>query len=141
MRVIRDWLVSAYTALMRSLGTASLALALALTLAQGAIAAHPLRTGFLDPIAFGGPDATQSVLRARATGASMVRLYLLWRQVAPVEPTDPKNPDDPAYNWGFMDQQVTDAVRGGLDPIVYISGSTPWARGGAVGLPGTWPSR
>ena len=70
----------------------------------------------------------------------MVRLYLLWRQVAPVAPTDPENPDDPAYNWGFMDQQVTDAVRGGLDPIVYISGSTPWARGAAVGLPGTWPS-
>ena len=39
-----------------------------------------------------------------------------------------------------MDQQVVDTVRGGLDPLVYISGSVPWARGAAVGLPGTWPS-
>jgi hypothetical protein len=39
-----------------------------------------------------------------------------------------------------MDRQVVGAVRGGLDPIIYVSASVAWARGAAVGLPGTWPS-
>jgi hypothetical protein len=107
---------------------------------QAAIAAGPLRTGFLDPTAFGGQQPRQSVVRARAAGASMARLFLVWRDVAPQPPDDPTNPDDPAYRWESMDQQVVDTVRGGLDPLVYISASVPWARGAAVGLPGTWPS-
>ena len=32
------------------------------------------------------------------------------------------------------------AVRAGLDPILCVSRSVLWARGAAVGLPGTWPS-
>ena len=124
---------------MRWLATASLAVAL-LPLAQTASAARPLRTGFLDPTAFGAPNAERSVLRARTAGASIARLFLGWSQAAPEPPAAPEDPDDPAYHWEFMDQQVVDAVRGGLDPLVYISASVRWARGAAVGLPGTWPS-
>ena len=102
--------------------------------------ARPLRTGFLDPPAFGGPSAERSVLRARRAGATLVRLLLAWSAVAPDPPTDPEDPEDPAYRWQSIDQQVVDAVRGGLDPLIYISASVPWARGDAVGLPGTWPS-
>lgn len=102
--------------------------------------AHPLRTGFLDPTAFGGSSADRSFLRARRAGATVVRLLLAWTAVAPDPPTDPEDPEDPAYQWQSIDQQVVDAVRGGLDPLIYISASVPWARGAAVGLPGTWPS-
>jgi hypothetical protein len=102
--------------------------------------ARPLRTGFLDPTAFSGPNADRSVLRARRAGATLVRLLLAWKAVAPDSPADPEDPEDPAYQWQSIDQQVVDAVRGGLDPLVYISASVPWARGAAVGLPGTWPS-
>lgn len=102
--------------------------------------ARPLRTGFLDPTAFGGPNPDRAVLRARRAGASMVRILLAWKAVAPEPPADPEDPDDPAYRWLFIDQQVVDAVRGGLDPLLYISASVPWARGAAVGLAGTWPS-
>jgi hypothetical protein len=107
---------------------------------QAASAARPLRTGFLDPIAFGGQRSAQSVVRARAAGATLVRLFLPWSVVAPQPPADPTDPDDPAYRWGSIDQQVVDTARGGLDPIIYISASVPWARGAAVGLRGTWPS-
>jgi hypothetical protein len=124
---------------MRLLQAASLVSAL-LLLATAAHAARPLRTGFLDPGAFGGTNADKSVLDARAAGASMARLFLVWNEAAPTPPADPRDPGDPTYHWAFMDQQVVDAVRGGLDPIIYISGSVPWARGAAVGLPGTWPS-
>ena len=101
---------------------------------------RPLRTGFLDPSAFGGPNANRSVLRARRAGATLVRLMLAWKAVAPVAPADPEDPEDPAYQWQSIDQQVADAVRGGLDPLIYVSASAPWAHGAAVGLPGTWPS-
>ena len=101
---------------------------------------RPLRTGFLDPSAFGGPSADRSVLRARRAGATLVRLLLAWKAVAPVAPADPEDPEDPAYQWQSIDQQVADAVRGGLDPLIYVSASAPWAHGAAVGLPGTWPS-
>jgi len=102
--------------------------------------ARPLRTGFLDPTAFGGSSADRSVLRARRAGATLVRLLVAWKAVAPDPPADPEDPEDPAYQWQSIDQQVVDAVRGGLDPLIYISASVPWARGAAVGLPGTWPS-
>ncbi len=102
--------------------------------------ARPLRTGFLDPTAFRGPSADRSVLRAQRAGATLVRVLVAWKGVAPARPADPEDPEDPAYHWHFIDQQVVDAVRGGLDPLVYISASAPWASGAAVGLPGTWPA-
>ena len=116
------------------------AVALTLVLAGSASAAHPLQTGFLDPGAFGGPGAPTSVLRAHTAGASIARLFLVWGQAAPVSPADPENPDDPAYQWHSIDQQVVDTARGGLTPLVYIASPAAWARGKAVGLPGTWPS-
>ena len=125
---------------MRRAVIACLVLLLLLISVQAGSAAQPLRTGFLDPTAFGGPGADRSVVRARATGASMVRLFLPWSVVASERPARPENPDDPAYRWESIDQQIVDTARGGLEPLVYISASVPWARGAAVGLPGTWPS-
>jgi hypothetical protein len=125
---------------MRRAAIACLTLLLLVISVQAATAARPLRTGFLDPEAFGGSHSARSAVRAQAAGATLVRLSLVWNSVAPHAPDDPDDPDDPAYRWGPFDQQVVDAVEGGLDPVVYISGSVPWARGPAVGLPGTWPS-
>ena len=97
----------------------------------------PASDWFLDPTAFRGPSADRSVLRAQRAGATLVRVLVAWKGVAPARPADL---EDPAYHWHFIDQQVVDAVRGGLDPLVYISASAPWASGAAVGLPGTWPA-
>jgi hypothetical protein len=122
---------------MRWLTIAGLALAF---VSGGAHAAHPLRTGFVDPTAFSGPNAAKSVVRARAAGASIVRLLLGWSGVASEPPAAPRDPADPAYRWGSFDREVVDAVRGGLTPLVYIAVAPQWARGTAVGLPGTWPA-
>jgi hypothetical protein len=115
-------------------------LALALAVVSNTAAAGPLRTGFVDPSAFGGPNADASVLGAQKAGATVTRLILFWNTVETATPTDPENPDDPAYNWSSLDRQVVDAVRGGLEPILCVTGAPTWARGQAVGLPGTWPS-
>ena len=127
-----------------AVGTATCAvvasLASATTSTTSLTGAGPLRTGFLDPTAFRGPSADRSVLRAQRAGATLVRVLVAWKGVAPTRPADPEDPEDPAYQWHSIDQQVVDAVRGGLDPLAYISASAPWASGAAVGLPGTWPS-
>jgi hypothetical protein len=67
-------------------------------------------------------------------------VLLFWSSVARAAPKSPGDPNDPAYNWESVDRQVVDAVRGGLEPIVCITGAPIWAAGQAVGLPGTWPS-
>jgi hypothetical protein len=115
-------------------------LTLALVSVGGAYADHPLRTGFADPTAFSGPDAAKSVVRARAAGASIVRLLLSWTEVASESPAAPSDPEDPAYSWASFDREVVNAVHGGLIPLVYVAGGPQWARGTAVGLPGTWPA-
>ncbi len=113
---------------------------LALAVVSNAGAAGPLRTGFLDPGAFAGPNADVSVARAQKAGATLTRVPLFWNAVETATPADPEDPDDPAYNWASVDRQVVDAVRGGLKPILCITNSPKWAEGRAVGLPGTWPS-
>ncbi len=130
---------------MRWLSIALLSLALAASAAAGppgttAVPAHPLRTGFLDPGAFGGSDASKAVARARGAGASTERLLLFWSNVAPHQPTAPTDPGDLAYQWSDFDRQVIAAAKGGLEPIVDITNSPSWAHGAAVDLPGNWPS-
>jgi hypothetical protein len=118
---------------------ALLVVAVTLVSAGSASAAHPLRTGFLDD-GFSSNRADQSVDRAQTAGASMVRLFLRWSVVAPERPADTSDPDDPAYNWGAIDEVIAGVVRGGLDPLLCVCGAPSWARGKAVKLPGTWPS-
>ncbi len=75
--------------------------------------------------------------RLRDTGVTISRFDVPWADVAPTKPADPRNPDDPAYNW-----QRTDAVLDGLDrrdisPIVTFSRTPGWANGetGPEGAP------
>src|SRR6478736_7308267 len=95
---------------------AILGLALAPTVVSNAGAAGPLRTGFLDPGAFDGPNADKSVVRARTAGATQTRVLLFWNAVETATPADPEDPNDPAYNWASVDDQVVHADRGGLTP-------------------------
>ena len=100
---------------------AILGLALALAVVSNAGAAGPSRTGFLDPGAFAGPNADESVVRARTAGATLTRVLLFWNAVETATPADPEDPNDPAYNWASVDGQVVHAVRGGLTPILNIT--------------------
>jgi hypothetical protein len=100
-------------------------------------AGGPLRTAIFDPTAFASARGqAASFDRARTTGATMVRLSLHWRSVAPaVRPPsfDAGNPYDPAYNWGWFDQQVRLAYSRGLEPFVEVMFAPPWAAAGGEG--------
>ena len=112
--------------------TIGLALLLFLSLAVPAMgaAAHPLETAFLDPAAFGGPEADLAFARASDAGTTVVRLQLIWSVTAPERRPrgfDPTDPADPGYRFAALDEQVRRAVRLGLDPIVYIETAPRWA--------------
>jgi hypothetical protein len=111
---------------------AALALALAALAASSATAAstRPLRTAFVDPYVFTGPDAALGFSRAAAAGASAIKVPLFWDTVAPASPPSgfkPENPSDPAYNWAAVDTQLRLLRARHLEPIVYIAGPPRWA--------------
>jgi hypothetical protein len=113
----------------------------ALALAMPASAAGPLYTAIFDLDALaGGPRQALGLARVHASGATMVRVVLNWRAVAPhTRPADfdPANPDDPAYNWGGFDHQVSSVAAANLIPIVTIQHAPAWAEGSGPGQPGT----
>lgn len=94
---------------------------------------------FETAVAPGRVSADLSYQRIRGSGATSVRLYFFWAQIAPQHRPpgfDPANPDSPGYNWPYFDQQLQSAVRAGLKPIVSIVAAPTWAersRGGARG--------
>jgi hypothetical protein len=103
--------------------------------------AGALRTGVMDPTLFSDPARRDLALdRTRAAGASIVRLSLYWRNVAPSrrpQSFDPTNPADPAYDWGWFDAQVGASLARGLEPIVSVMAAPDWAEGSGSGQPGT----
>ena len=106
-------------------------LAVTAALPAAADAARPLRTAFvslpLEPLAF---------QRAHDAGATFVRIYVTWSDIAPKGPTKPagfnaSDPNDPLYNWTYWDNQAKEAVSHGLQPIFGVNNAPEWTeRGG-----------
>ena len=77
-------------------------------------------------------------------GATIVRVNLVWSQVAPADPPSSFNPADPAspgYNWSAVDASVRDLTSQGLQVLLNISGAPTWAEGPGPPpdvQPGTW---
>ncbi len=82
--------------------------------------------------------AFEGAVEARA---EIVRLLVSWRAIAASRPADPTNPFDPAYNFGTLDQAVSDATAAGLTPLLTVSGAPSFAERGsrpAGAAAGTW---
>src|SRR6266540_3378244 len=77
--------------------------------------ARPLVTAIFDPY---GAAAKTGYEPIQATGATAVRIRLLWGAIAPSRPATPADPADPGYSWAGPDAQVRGAVDAGLDPIL-----------------------
>jgi hypothetical protein len=79
---------------------------------------------------FTGPDAAAGLDRARAAGATAIKVPLFWNGVAPAQRPagfQPANPSDRSYYWAGLDAQLRLIAAHGLEPIVYISGPPVWA--------------
>lgn len=107
---------------------------------------HPLALGFSsDPVLTQGPpgDAVW-IHRAVAEGAQMVRVNVVWSQVAPPSPPpgfDASDPDSPGYNWSATDAAVRDLTAHGLKVMIDVLSAPRWAEGPGMPAyepPGTW---
>jgi hypothetical protein len=89
----------------------------------------PLRTGLLDPL-FSGPDRQTAFAMAEATGATYVRLSVVWRAIAPATQPDgfvASDPTSAGYRWTGIDSIVEQSEAAGLTPILDISSVPDWA--------------
>lgn len=64
-----------------------------------------------------------------ATGASMARIDVFWKDVAPTRPADATDPADPAYRFDRLDAIVTGLKGHGIEPILAVFNAPEWASG------------
>lgn len=112
-----------------------------LVASTSALAARPLETAVLD-LQVGDADMPAAYARVSRLGAKKIRIFGIWRAIAPAQRPpgfDPRDPNNPAYDWSSLDRQISLAYTAGLDPIVSLFGAPPWAeRTKSVGVnPGT----
>jgi hypothetical protein len=108
---------------------------MALAIAPAVAGASPqVKVGIADDgVLLHSPERAPDVVRAwAAAGIESVRVQVRWAGVAPDElaPTmplgfHPTDPDDPRYNWGYLDTAIGLLVANGLKPILTVTGSGP----------------
>ena len=89
--------------------------------------ARPLVTGIagvdpLNPVTFD---------QSRVAGARFVHIVVPWADVAPRNEPASWKPEDPAdfhYEWAWLDTTLTEAIGGGLTPVLEIYGAPSWAQ-------------
>jgi len=99
----------------------------ALTQLQSAEASSNLRIGLDDPAnTVSHQDRAPDFLStAKDLGASTVRLHVSWPRISITKPMNEKDPEDPGYQWGYLDHAVTYAKLNGLQILMTVSGPKP----------------
>lgn len=115
------------------------ALAMGVSTASGS----KMKIGFADGLyRSGDADERQKWFKkSRRAGASIARIDVYWREIAPNKPLMPTNPNDIAYRWGTLDGAIADANARGLDPLLTVGQAPNWAEGpnrAGYAAPGTW---
>src|SRR5919204_6619891 len=97
----------------------TIALALSASAAQ---AAPSIQFGLQDDawLAAGpGPDTLQARIAVlKKLGVQIVRYNLRWDQIAAQRPDDPRDPDDPAYDWSTADPVVNALHEAGVPVLL-----------------------
>ena len=63
-------------------------------------------------------------------GVDVFQYQVHWAEVAPTRPAHPRNPNDPAYDWGELDKVVAEAKRNGIRLAILVQTAPRWANGG-----------
>jgi hypothetical protein len=111
--------------------TAFAAIALLALAAPGlAHGAGRLDLGIQDPLdpLFRERDEANAYSVVRALNIRFVRVPVAWSSVAPTRPESAPDPDDPAYQWGWLDERLAEVTSGGMEPLVMLYNPPRWAR-------------
>ncbi len=94
-----------------------------------AVARMPV--GFFDDPSFRwSPDASKNLASAQAANGSIIHILVNWASVAPTRPANALNGNDPAYHLSDIDAMVQTAPKYGLQVLLTIALTPPWANGG-----------
>jgi hypothetical protein len=63
-------------------------------------------------------------------GVDVFQYQVHWNAVAPTRPSHPRDPDDPAYQWGEIDHVAAEARRYGIRVAILVQDAPKWANGG-----------
>jgi hypothetical protein len=58
----------------------------------------------------------------------VVRVPVRWGAIARAEPQTASDPEDPAYDWGWLDDRLAAIGTAGLEPLVMLYGPPSWAQ-------------
>jgi polysaccharide biosynthesis protein PslG len=90
-----------------------------------------LLVGFQDDVSLRWADDRADVLdRARESGAAIIRTIVVWEQTAPHRPADPADPFEASYRLDDVDELARGAQERGIELLISIWGTPPWANGG-----------
>jgi hypothetical protein len=94
-------------------------------------AAIRMLVGFQDDPSFRWrDDRTTTFDRAASVNAQIARTTVYWSRTATRRPANARNPNDPAYSFGDLDEFVTNAELHGMQVMLTIWGTPTWANGG-----------
>jgi hypothetical protein len=74
----------------------------------------------------------------RRLGVDVFQYQIHWDEIAPTRPEHPRDPDDPAYDWGALDRIAAEAERYGIRLALLVQRAPSWANGGR---PPIWAPR
>lgn len=80
-----------------------------------------------------GDDVTRAGFfpQLRQLGVRTWSSGIQWRSIAPEQPANPTDPNDPAYQWpADLERNLDRAVANGVEPILYVNGFPRWSNGG-----------
>jgi hypothetical protein len=104
----------------------ALALLALLSLLSSRASAAPLLTGFLDEQSeIDGAHRDTNMDNMKLAGATGVRYFIYWSQLASTKPAQPTDPQ--SYDWTKIDRMVISAHDRGLEPILDIARAPHWA--------------
>jgi hypothetical protein len=63
-------------------------------------------------------------------GVEVVQFQIHWDLIAPTQPANPRDPNDPAYHWSEIDHFVEKGRAAGMEMAALIDRSPGWANGG-----------
>jgi hypothetical protein len=71
-------------------------------------------------------------------GVDVFQYQVHWDAVAPTRPENPRDPDDPAYRWGNLEELAAEAQSHGIRLALLVQRTPSWANGGR---PPIWAPR
>lgn len=78
-----------------------------------------------------GASACSAFPLYRQLGVDVYQFQIHWDEVAPLRPAHPRDPADPAYDWGPVAKVVSEAAGSGIRLAALVQRSPKWASGHA----------